>query len=586
MRNAEIADAFGELADRLAIIDPKPYRWMAYRRAESTFRDLGESIAVLSEERRLGEIDGVGRAIEEKVRELLATGTFPALERAREDVPDALLELTRLPGVGPATAKKVHAATDGESFESLMERAATGSLSPGDGVPKKVVEALASAYEQHAAGAPEQPGARSGIPIGVDGEPLPGPWFRRDQVLAAHEALAELLPSQVRNLRASGAYARGAELMREATLVAEADDPVAAAAACAQCLAARGWELPDADVPRLEVLDGVPVEHVADLQLTSPAGMPVEIALAEPGHAERAAHRLAGPVAWVLREPEPPTDGSPQVAWELRERVLSGALSTEALPDDLVTAADLRGELHAHSDWSDGRAPIIDMARAARARGDEFFAITDHSAPYAMVNGLDPARLQAQADEVARVNEQLQREHEEQGLPRFQVLRGSELEILPDGTLGLPDAALEQLDWVVASIHVQQRQAADVILDRMRRVVENPLVDAIGHPTSRRLLVRDRTQLDVERLVELAVDADVVLEINANPDRLDLDSEHAALALAAGARLTVNTDAHRPATLALRDHGVAVARRAGARVRDVVNCLPPEQLLAGRRRHR
>ncbi len=150
MRNAEIADAFAELADRLAIIDPKPYRWMAYRNAAGTFRDLGDSVAVLSEEGRLGEVDGVGPAIEEKVRELLATGTFPALKRAREDVPDTLLALTRLPGVGPATAKKVFDATDGESFASLAERAAAGTLPVGGGVTKKVLDALVAASPRRA----------------------------------------------------------------------------------------------------------------------------------------------------------------------------------------------------------------------------------------------------------------------------------------------------------------------------------------------------------------------------------------------------------------------------------------------------
>lgn len=584
MRNAEIADAFDELASRLAILDPKPYRWMAYRKAASTFRDLGDSVAVLSDEGRLGEVEGVGAAIEEKVRALLADGTFPALERAREDVPDTLLALTRLPGVGAATAKKVYAATDGESIGSLMERAAAGTLPVGEGITKKVVESLAAAHAAREAGGEGAAASSSGIPLDEQGAPMRGPWFRRDQALAIAQMLDELLPGSVHSLRPSGAYARGAELVRELGVLAEAEDPVAASAEVLECLGARGWEhSPEAG--ELARLAGISGECARALQLVSPAGIPVELVIGDAESAALVEHRLAGPAAWVEREPEPAADGS-SVPFELREQVLAGALEPGDVPRDLVTAADLRGELHAHSDWSDGRAPIIEMARAARARGDEFFAVCDHSAPYAMVNGLDPARLQAQADEIAAVNEQLQREHEEDGAPLLRVLRGTELEILADGSLGLPDSALEQLDWVVASIHVQQRQGAAAILKRMRRVIENPLVDAIGHPTSRRMLVRERTALDVEQLVAMAREHDAILEINANPDRLDLDSDHARLALAAGVRLTVNTDAHRPSTLALRDHGVAVARRAGARVGDVVNCRPVEELLAGRRRHR
>jgi DNA polymerase (family 10) len=224
------------------------------------------------------------------------------------------------------------------------------------------------------------------------------------------------------------------------------------------------------------------------------------------------------------------------------------------------------------------------MARAARERGDSYYCVTDHSAPYALVGGLGDDRLRAQAEEIARANEQLQAEHEIDGAPAFRLLQGSEVEILADGSLGLSDAVLERLDWVVASIHVAQRQSAPDILERMRRVVDNPLVDAIGHPTSRRLLRRERTALDVDALIAMAAQHDVVLEINANPDRLDLDSHDAARALAAGVRLTINTDAHSTSNLDLRAHGIAVARRAGVRAIDVVNCLPIDELLAGRRR--
>lgn len=581
MRNAEIAAAFDELADRLAIIDPKPYRWMAYRNAASTFRGLGDSVAVLSDEGRLGEVEGVGPAIEEKVHELLASGTFPALERARQDVPDTLLGLTRLPGVGPATAKKVYAAVDGESLDSLMERAAAGTLPVGGGITRKVVDGLAAAHA--AKDAPSRGASVSGVPLDEAGMPMRGPWFRRDQALAVAQMLDELLPDDVRGVRPSGAYVRGAELVRELGVFAHAADPTAAAAATRDCLAARGWELATDGAP-LERLRGVSADCAAQLQLVSPAGIPIELVIADADHVALVEHRLAGPAAWVAREPEPVADGG-GVPFELRDQVLAGTLEPADVPPDLVTAADLRGELHAHSDWSDGRATILEMAHAARERGDEYFCVTDHSAPYAMVGGLGPERLAAQAEEIASANEQLRREHEVDGARAFRVLRGTELEILADGSLGLPDSALRQLDWVVASIHTQQRQSADTILERMRRVVENPLVDAIGHPTSRRMLVRDRTALDVEQLVAMAVEHDVVLEINANPDRLDLDSDQARMALAAGVRLTINTDAHRTSTLALRDHGVAVARRAGARVGDVVNCLPLDELLASRRRN-
>jgi DNA polymerase (family 10) len=578
MRNDDIAAAFDELADRLALTDAKPYRYMAYRRAATTFRELTQSAALLSEEGRLREIDGVGEAIDEKVRELIATGTFPALERARADVDDTLLALVALPGIGPATARKVYAELDGESFDSLLERARLQQLEPTGGLTTKVISALVDAAAAADDGSATATGATSGIPRDADGRPLPGPWFRRDQVQALELDLEQLLPSELEHVRISGSYARGRELADDVRIVATGPDPTRELAAAIDTLGQRGWEITGHDeTPSLPLLAPLGAA-VATAQAVSPAGMPVILAVATADAADRAYAALAGPDEWPLEDQTTPI--------ELRDRVLAGVIAAADVPTDLVQLRDLRGELHAHSDWSDGRATILEMARAARARGDEYFAVTDHSAPYAMVGGLDPARIAAQADEIARANETLQREHEEDGAPLLRVLRGTELEILADGTLGLPDSVLAQLDWVVASLHVQQRQSADAVRERMRPVLENPLVDAIGHPTSRRLLKRERTALDVDWLIEQSLAHDVVLEINANPDRLDLDSDHAGQAAAAGVRITINTDAHRPATLALRQHGVAIARRAAIGRSQVVNCLDLDALLAGRRRNR
>jgi DNA polymerase (family 10) len=563
--NAEIADAFAELADRLALTDEKPFRYMAYRKAAQTLRELGHSVAVLSEAGRLREVEGIGPAIEEKVAQLIETGTFPALDRAREQVDDTLLELTRLPGVGPATARKVHAAVDGEGFGSLLERAAAGTLEAGGGITRKVVDALAAEAARRSSGSAAADGSLSGVPRDpATGEPEPGPWFRRDQALAQFAALDALLDAPLELL---GDYARGAELVGGLDLLVDADDVDAVRDAACAALDEHGFSVV-----------AVPGEALA---VVTPAGMPCSITVARATDALRS--QLAGPPAWAAVAGEP---GAGTVPIELRDAVLAGTYELGSAPRDLVTAADLVGELHGHSDWSDGRATILQMALAARDRGDRYYLVSDHSAPYAMVGGLDDARLAAQAEEIARVNEQLRREHEVDGAPPFRVLHGSEVEILADGALGLPDQVLARLDWVVASIHVAQRQDADAILRRMERVVANPLVDSIGHPTSRRLLRRERTALDVDALVAMAAEHGAVLEINANPDRLDLDSGHAARALAAGVRLTINCDAHRPASLALREHGVAVARRAGARASDVVNCLDVDELLASRRRAR
>ncbi|MCZ4496746.1 MAG: polymerase, partial [Thermoleophilia bacterium] len=458
--------------------------------------------------------------------------------------------------------------------ESLAERAKLGTLEPAPGLSGKVIAALA---DHGAAGTSDA--TLSGVPTDAAGEPLPGPWILRDQALVLQEATAELLEGIADDPAASGAYVRGCELLRGVTVVATVDELESAAHALVERAEAGGWIRSD-DGPLVPEPEPGLERLSATVSLIAPTGIPAHVVLATPQQRNRAESQAAGPISWL---PLSLSADHANVPYELRERVLAG-LDPELIPADLVTVADLRGELHAHSDWSDGRATIIEMARGARERGDEYFLVTDHSAPYAMVGGLDDARLLAQAEEIAAANATLAAETRDEGAPAFRVLHGSEVEILADGRLGLADATLERLDWVVASIHVSQKQPADKLLERMRLVMENPLVDAIGHPTSRRLLRRHRTALDVSALIDLAVEHDVVLEVNSNPDRLDLDSEQAALALSRGVRLTINTDAHRVATLDYRHHGVAVARRAGARVGDVVNCLPVEQLLAGRRR--
>ncbi|MCW2974405.1 MAG: hypothetical protein JWN72_2678 [Thermoleophilia bacterium] len=591
MRNHEIAAAFDELADRLALQDEKPYRYMAYRAASKLFRSMGESVQQRSEAGTLIELEGVGPAIDEKVRELLATGTFPALDKARAAVPDDMLALNRIAGIGPKSAQKIHAALAGRSVDELVEQAGLGTLQPEDGITAKFVGLLAAEARQRADGGVDA-SATEGIPRGADGQPLPGHWILRDQARTIIEQVAEELDAlpDVADAAPSGAYARGREVVRGVTVVATSVAPDAAADAAAEHLLARGYERTE-DAPRSPLLTGIDAAGAAQLDLVTPSGIGTVLVLATPAARALAEDQLAGPRAWL--EHAAATSGEPAVPFELRERVLAGELAAADVPRDLVEARQLRGELHAHSEWSDGHHPIIDMARAARGRGDEYYLVSDHSAPYAMVGGLGHDRLVEQAAEIANVNEVLAAEHAAGGapgspdhVPAFRVLHGSEVEIGADGTLGLPDDDLAMLDWVVASIHISQRQTAEQLVARMTKVITNPLVDAIGHPTSRKLLARQRTALPIDTLIELAAAHDVVLEINAHPHRLDLDSEQARRALDAGVRLTVNTDAHWIHDLRHRDHGIAVARRAGARTRDVVNTLPIDELLAGRRRHR
>jgi DNA polymerase (family X) len=317
------------------------------------------------------------------------------------------------------------------------------------------------------------------------------------------------------------------------------------------------WACDRASLPETVVAATGPPAHASEVLEHAPVH---DVGESEPP--DRAAYERRG-LVWV----EPELRASPDPFGEA-ERI-----GADILVEDAFVA-----ELHCHSEWSDGRATILEMAQAAMERGDRYMAITDHSAPLAMVNGLDEVRLLEQRLEINQVNAELG--------PDFVVLHGSEVEVLSDGTLGLSDEVLARLDWVVASVHVSQRQEPKVLKERIAKVLANPLVDCIGHPTGRLIGRRPPAAVDAAWLAEAAAASGTVLEINASPNRLDLSADHARLALQAGARLTINSDAHRTRTLGIRRHGVAVARRAGARVQDVVNCLDREALEGVRPRNR
>jgi len=606
LTNAEIAAVFSELAERTAVVESQPYRYMAYNRAARAIADSPVSVARLAEEGRTREIPGIGQAIAEKIDDYMKTGTFRALDRVRAEVPDGLLALTRVAGIGRQTALKVWASLGAASWGDVAEAARTGALAELPGVGPKTAHAVLEAASADTAPASAATDSTA--------EASAGGMLRSQAAqlgAAVGEVLEKALGARLAGWLPAGELVRGVELPQAATVLlvcADGELPHDTLAAAANVLCAHGFGDPDGGggVPEPLADDGVPYAL-----LRAASGAPVELwasghadglalatlhAVGPPAHAavvsrsldaETAAPRVVGEALPVGADPydgEPLPDfacydalGLPYVPPELRDRP-DAFQAAEALSGALIRRSDFRADLHCHTAWSDGLASVLEMARAAHDRGDTHISIADHSAPYAMVNGLDSERLEQQAREIALANSELGGE--------FTVLQGSEVEIQPDGSLGLPDEVLARLDWVVASLHVSQRQDAAKIKARMEGVLRNPLVDCIGHPTSRLLRKRPRTALDVEWLIEVAAETGTALEINCDPRRLDLDSAQARLALEAGVLLTVNTDAHRTSTLALRDHGVALARRAGATPTQVVNTFDPAQLQDVRPRNR
>ncbi|MDQ3866778.1 MAG: DNA polymerase/3'-5' exonuclease PolX, partial [Actinomycetota bacterium] len=303
-------------------------------------------------------------------------------------------------------------------------------------------------------------------------------------------------------------------------------------------------------------------------------GIAVELLVPKPAELGTALVRATGSDAYVAAlEPlseaasEPAVYarlGVPFCPPELREQPFRGD------PPALVELADLRGDLHCHTTWSDGRASVLEMAIAARERGYEYVAICDHTPSVRVVAGVDADDLRRQADEIAAANE---------ALAPFRVLRGVECDILPDGSLDLPDKALAELDWVTASVHAGQRQPARELTKRVTDAMRHPAVRALSHPTGRLIGRRPPNALDLERTIEVALETGIALEVNGLPDRLDLKGEHVRLAVDAGAKLVVCTDAHSPAGLANVELAIGTARRGWATAADVVNTRPLAGLL-------
>jgi DNA polymerase (family 10) len=266
------------------------------------------------------------------------------------------------------------------------------------------------------------------------------------------------------------------------------------------------------------------------------------------------------------------------LAWmppEMRENHGEIAAARARKLPKLIEIGDIKGELHGHSTWSDGTASIAEMAAAAMERGYSYWAVCDHSVGLGMVGGLDGERLAAQAEEIARLNAQFERD----GLD-FRLLRGTEVEILADGTLGLPDEVLAQLDVVVASIHSGLRQDRETITARCLKAIRNPHVDILGHATGRMIESRPPSELDVERVLEVCVETGTVIEINAHPSRLDISDVYARRALELGCKLAINCDAHVRSGMEMMEYGIHTARRGWVEAKDVVNTYPLAQMLS------
>ncbi|HLM10554.1 MAG TPA: DNA polymerase/3'-5' exonuclease PolX [Thermoleophilaceae bacterium] len=573
MRNAEIADAFDELASLYELDGAVVYRVVAYRNAAKAIREAGVSVAELTRQGRVTDLAGVGKTIEEKIHALLDTGSIPSADKLKARVPAGLIEITRIPGLGPKRARALYERLGIRSIADLHTAAEEGRLKDVAGFGEKAEENVLAAL---AAGADGRPKARlllsKALPVG-------------EQLV---RALREH-PAAIR-VELAGSARRLADTVKDLDIVASASDPKALAEAFAKLPELDTVSSPGEAGARATTHSGlqvdlriVPAEAFGNLlQHFTGSGRHNEalrteavrrgLHVSEYGIADDEAGTTE---AFATEEEVYERLGMQFIPPELREN--RGELESarrDELPA-LIELSDLRGDLHMHTTLSDGRNTVEEMAAGARERGYGYIAITDHSASHGFGNDVQPDELLRQLEQIRSLD-----------LGGIRVLAGTETNVLPDGSLDYEDAVLEQIDWVVASLHTSFRLPEQDQTARMLRAMEHPLVDAIGHPTGRLIERRQPYEIDVDRVIAGALETGTFLEINGNPDRRDLNDVYARAAAEAGVMLVIDSDAHGLERLANIRYALATARRAWLTREHVANTRPWPELDGVRKRGR
>ena len=551
-RNADVADQLDLLADLSEILGEESFKIIAYRRAATRIRDTPAPVAELALEGKAKELPGVGRTIEGKVVEIIEEGEIQALKRRRERVPEGVVDFLRLPGVGPKTAARIWTELGITTLDALRAAAEEQRLRELSGLGATSEEKILRALE---AGAGQQKEKR-----GLLGRALP----------AVHRVVAELQahPAAIQ-VSEAGSVRRRRETVRDLDLIATSSDAPALIASF--CEAAWVSEVVARGDTKATVVSHDSLRF--DLRVVAPecfgnvlqhftGSKDHNIALRE--DAQRRGLSISEYGVTTVESGEVVTHPSEDELYaylgygyvppELREA--SGELAAARAGElpELVELSDIRGELHCHSTWSqDGKGTIEEMATAAAGRGYRYLCLTDHS------HYLRDGRLERQWKEIEEVNERLK---------PFRVLRGIEANIRADGRLDVPDEVLAELDWVVASLHTSFERSPT---ERILAAIDNPHVDSIGHLTGRRLTRREGADVDIEQIVERAAETRTVLEINSQPDRLDMRDTHARLAGEAGVLVPVTTDAHSVGALGYAELGIGQARRAWLTKDQVLN---------------
>jgi DNA polymerase (family X) len=565
MKNREIAAIFNEIADYLEIKNDNPFRIRAYRRASQNLEGLSRNVADMTED-DLTKIPGIGKDLAAKIIEYLKTGRITAHEELKKEIPSIVLEIEAIPGVGPMTAMLIYEKLHIESIDELERLANEHKLAGLPGIKEKTEENILKGIGMLRRGSERKPLGR---------------------VLPLAQELVEQLKQKapLKRIDIAGSIRRYKDTVKDIDILVQSEDPEAVMKAFVALPNVKDVLMHGPTRSSIIIKEGLQVdlrvvgkesygaalayftgskEHNVRLrEMAVKKGLSInEYGIFRVkdnkklgGEHEEDAYKILG-LQFV-----PP---------ELREDLGEIEVALENRLPQLVSLEDICGDLHVHSNWSDGVNSIEQLSIAAKERGYSYLCITDHSQGLGIAHGLTVERLMEQRKEIDAVNKKTK---------NFRVLHGTEVDIKSDGSPDLPDEALKELDIVVASVHSGFKQTREQITSRIVKAMQNPNIAIIAHPTGRLLGEREAYEVDMNAVLEAAAETGTALEINAFPLRLDLTDKYAKMAKELGVSIAISTDAHDILQFNYMTYGVSIARRGWLEKKDVINTLDVKQLL-------
>jgi DNA polymerase (family 10) len=566
MKNAVLSELFEQMADIMEILGEDRFRINTYRRVARLISEMPTDVAELLASGRLAQTPGIGKSSLAKIEEFVKTGTVTAHQELLKKIPSTLLELLTIPGVGPKGVKAVYEKLKIKTIAELKRAIEDGSVAelPGFGDKKAAAIARGIEFLQKSTGR-----------------------IRLDQALAAAQLVADFLKTQtgIERIQPAGSLRRRAETIGDVDILVTAGE---------------GKQIVEAFTSASfvqEVLASGPTKGSAIIE-TGTVPVHVDVRVVPQDSFGAAAQYFTGSKQHNVRLREIAVKaklklneyglfkGDKMVAGPVEEDIYHklgldyiepviredrgevNAARTHSLPE-LIQPKNIKGDMHVHTNASDGNCDISELAEAAKDMGYKYICITDHSQSSAIANGLSPRRLAQQIEQIRKLNEKLK---------GITILAGSEVDILGDGSLDFDDKLLAELDFVIASIHSGLGSSREKVTKRTLKAMDNPYVSCIGHPTGRLIGQREAMDIDIAAVIEHAAQTHTALEVNANPWRLDLKDIHCKMAVKAGVKLALGTDAHSIESLGLMGFGVATAARGWATKADVLNTLPAARI--------